>query len=403
MINEDNNTEISTSHAKGVVKENISKSAQLNGHLDVKPVLKEESKEEVKGVDVQFDQEEKKLSEKATFDIAMNDDYVFETLLDYFSLNEIYLYIYPLNKSYEQRVEEANYLMFRKMADKLHITSTYLTSDLPAKRRIIDVYKETIEAVEENKVMDLKPHAFFTDSGLVGTNMWYSFHNIFETSTSMYSGYVFSSNKGANNHVQSYMCVPGSYDNTFSQKYKNEFEVSPGSKEIRVPYEKFPGDGSDPTFKIPKIFEINCRNQGYWYYVDNLALFFSEEEVDSSKFQKSTKYFDNFKNVADVKDNSNLPILHVNTEEKGMTVIEFDLSKKHEMMKTMGISKFVSMPLLYIHLDKNVTYGKTVKYEIKQNVAAKYMSMKLLCCTTYQSSNQLDMFPWALKGISLNF
>jgi hypothetical protein len=31
------------------------------------------------------------------------------------------------------------------------------------------------------------------------------------------------------------------------------------------------------------------------------------------------------------------------------------------------------------------------------------MSMKLLCWSTNQYANQLDMFPWVLKGVSLNF
>jgi hypothetical protein len=48
-------------------------------------------------------------------------------------------------------------------------------------------------------------------------------------------------------------------------------------------------------------------------------------------------------------------------------------------MKIMGIKKFVSIPLVYIYIDKNTAYGKTLKYTFSQPVAAKYMSMKLLC------------------------
>lgn len=340
--------------------------------------------------------------DKINFAKVFEDDYLFELLLEYFSLEGIYKHIYPLNKAFKARVAESNYLLLEKFADRLHITSTFLSTDLPAKESIIDIYKDTVKTIEEDKVVNIKPNCFYTDSGLVGTNMWYSMHNIFETNTTMYYGYVFSSNKGTNNHVQAYLWNPGSYDNAFNQKLKSEYELDPGSKEIFVPYNETAGDGAEPTFKIPKVFEINCRNQGYCYYVDNFLLWFSEARVDNKKFQNSTKVFNPFKCVKDVKD-SGLPILSINEEEKGFTVIEFDLSKKREMMRIMEINKFVSVPLIYINLDKNITYGKTLKYTFKQNVAAKYMSMKLLCCSNYLTSSQLDMFPCVLRGISLNF
>lgn len=108
-------------------------------------------------------------------------------------------------------------------------------------------------------------------------------------------------------------------------------------------------------------------------------MFFSESEVEHSKFNKSTRYFNTFKSISEVKDNSKMPILNVDTTEKGFTIIEFDLTKKAEMMRVMGIDKFVSVPLIYINIDKNLAYGKTLKYEFIQKVAAKYMSLKLIC------------------------
>lgn len=336
------------------------------------------------------------------FDSVFSDDFLFEQLLDFFNLDEIIKYFYLLNKSFKARVNDANYLLTLKFADKLNITPTFLTSDLAARDNILDIYRAVSKTVEEAKIIDLKPNWFYTDSGIVGTNMWYGMHNIFETNTTMYYGYVFSSNKGTNNHIMAYLCAPGGYNNTFNQKLKSEFELSPGSKDIKVPYKTLPADGTEATFKVPRVFEINCRNQGYWYYVDNLMLLFSENEVNNDKFQKSTKFFNNFKWAKDVTE-SGIPILSTNTETAGFTIIEFDLSKKAEIMKIMGIKKFVSIPLVYIYIDKNTAYGKTLKYTFSQPVAAKYMSMKLLCWSTNQYANQLDMFPWVLKGVSLNF
>lgn len=59
----------------------------------------------------------------------------------------------------------------------------------------------------------------------------------------------------------------------------------------------------------------------------------------------------------------------------------------------MELKKFVSVPVVYVNLVKNSVYGKITKVNINQNVAAKYMSMKLLCCSTNTFSSQLDMFP----------
>ena len=159
----------------------------------------------------------KKLSGSHNFQDVFEDGYLLEELLDFLSFEEIFTKVYPLNRTLSKLVNEANYLQLRKLTDKLHITSGYLTSDLPAREKIVDVYKQVITTINEEKEMNLKPTAFYTDSGLIGTNMWYSFHNIFDTNTSnMYGGYVFSSNNGNNNHIQCYLCVPGKgVDNTF--------------------------------------------------------------------------------------------------------------------------------------------------------------------------------------------
>jgi len=206
-----------------------------------------------------------KLSGEWSFSALSEIDYVFEAILDFFSLEDIYKCIRPLSRRIMKLVEEENYLLLRKLIEKFNISSSYLTSDLPTHERIFDVYMKAMSSINEGKVYNLKPISFYTDSGLVGTNLWYSVHNIFDSNNqNMYGGYVFSSNTGTNNHVQSYLCVPaGGVDNTFCNKMKSEFEVTTGSKEIRFPYEKYPSDGSQPTFKIPKVFEINCRNQGY--------------------------------------------------------------------------------------------------------------------------------------------
>jgi len=267
-----------------------------------------------------------------------------------------------------------------------------------------DVYRAVLRDLKEQPSQSLKPTGFYTDSGLVGTNMWYSFHNIFDTNVSnMYGGYVFSSNSGKNNHIQYYLCQPcGGVDNPFCQKLKKEYEIGSSGKEIMVPYKRYPDDGSMPTFKVPKSIEINCKNMGYWYYTDNILLSFSEAEVDNKKYKESIKFFSNFKNVAEVEE-SGIPILNKDTSQDGFVALEFDLSKKSRILELMKIKKFVSIPLVYLNVDKNKLNGKNPIYEFQQNIAAKYMSMNLICWSTAQGSNQLDMFPCTLKGKHLNF
>jgi hypothetical protein len=159
---------------------------------------------------------------------------------------------------------------------------------------------------------------------------------------------------------------------------KTEFQVDGDPKIIKVPYKIYPDDGSEPTFKVPKVFEVNCKNQGYCYYADNIVLCFSDSEVDNKKFQASTKFFESFKCIKDVED-SGIPILNKDDSIKGFTALEFDLSQKGKILELLKIKKFVSIPLVYIFMDKNLLYGQSPSYNIQQNVAAKYLSMKLLC------------------------
>ena len=236
---------------------------KISGNSNTSTTNSDQNNEEVIVTEQPKNYIEKKPKSTIPFDEIFDDDYLFELLLDYFDLNDIYLTFYPLNSKYQNKVEESNYLLLGKLTDKLNITQTYLSSDIPCYKRIVDLYKSAVRTIQNEKPVDLKPNPFSTDSGLVGTNMWYGMHNIFQANNSMYSYYVFSSNKGEKNHVQTYLCCPGTYDNNFSQKLKSQYEEEPGSKNIYVPYEKTLPDGSAPTFKIPKVFEINCRNQGY--------------------------------------------------------------------------------------------------------------------------------------------
>jgi hypothetical protein len=73
-------------------------------------------------------------------------------------MDEIVKYVYRLNKTYKAKVIESNYLLMVKFADKLNITSTFLTSDLAARDNILDIYRDVSKTIEEAKIIDLKPN-----------------------------------------------------------------------------------------------------------------------------------------------------------------------------------------------------------------------------------------------------
>jgi hypothetical protein len=191
--------------------------SQSNGVNHKELIVADSGQSNVEDKPSQDDKGLQKLSGLYNFDNVFQNEYLLEELLEFLSFEEIFAKVYPLNSTYSKLVNEANYLLLRKLADKLNITSGYLTTNLPAKERIVDVYKQVMVTLTEDKEINFKPTAFYTDSGLIGTNMWYSFHNIFDANTSnMYGGYVFSSNDGYNNHIQCYLCVPGAgVDNAF--------------------------------------------------------------------------------------------------------------------------------------------------------------------------------------------
>ncbi|CAI2367580.1 unnamed protein product [Moneuplotes crassus] len=380
--------------SEGVLKKQIS---EEGGHASTKEQIETDQSLEA---GISFE----KLTGKISSELIFEDDEILNVILEFFTLGEIVVIFFPLNSRIKGLVQKENYLLFEKLIEELNITSCYTTSDLPVYEDIGAVYKQAICDFEDEKETDLKPQAFYTDSGIIGSNMWYGFHNIFGSNTSnIYGGYVFSSNKSKNNHVQFYLSVPTfGVDNKYCQTLKTEFELTPGSKEIKTPYLQTMSDKETPLFKVPTTFEVNLKNQGFSYYADNLLLCFSASEVRNKRFQSSTKIFDNFKTPEDVED-SGLPILHKDTETKGFTVIEFDLSQKSAIKKAMGVKRFYSIPLIYCYLEKNALNGTNQIYQFKQKVAAKYMSMKLLCCSSQSNSNQIDMYPCKLKGKTLHF
>ena len=68
---------------------------------------------------------------------------------------------------------------------------------------------------------------------------------------------------------------------------------------IRIPYEKYLVDKSD-LFYILKNFQIHLRSGGYNAYVETFAVFYSEYEVDNTKFHNLTRRFVKAEKMSDL-------------------------------------------------------------------------------------------------------
>lgn len=69
-------------------------------------------------------------------------------------------------------------------------------------------------------------------------------------------------------------------------------------KVIRIPYEEH---SSPEDFKMPKEFSIHTRNMNYTSMVKSFAVFFSDIEIEPSRFQKLTKCFRDVETVEQLK------------------------------------------------------------------------------------------------------
>ena len=69
-----------------------------------------------------------------------------------------------------------------------------------------------------------------------------------------------------------------------------KFLENPNDKlKIRIPYEKYIVDDNEDTFQILTHFQVHLKSGGYNAYVKSFAVFYSEQEIENSKFQSYSK------------------------------------------------------------------------------------------------------------------
>lgn len=95
---------------------------------------------------------------------------------------------------------------------------------------------------------------------------------------------------------------------------------------IRIPYEKYLSSNDD-LFHLVTNFQVHLRSGGYNAYVRSFAVFYSEQEIDNTKFHLLTKRFHKIDKLKDISKITKLKIHHQEEESKsGIKIVEFDVS-----------------------------------------------------------------------------
>lgn len=84
-------------------------------------------------------------------------------------------------------------------------------------------------------------------------------------------------------------------------------------------------------------------------------------------------------------------------------IIEFDLGKRQQIKEALDHKRLLCHPLLMIIMDPTNYTKADVVYNIRQNVAAKYLNMKLIQSTNQGKSANIDQYSLTMRGISLDF
>ena len=180
----------------------------------------------------------------------------------------------------------------------------------------------------------------------------------------------------------------------------NYLEDPKDKLKIRLPYEKYIDNEGGDLFHILTNFQIHIRSGGYNAYVRNFAVYYSEQEIENSKFQSLTKKFNKIEKESDLLK-TQLKVLNKEIlKDDGVKIYEFDVSNKAAIEKWYKTRVLPFYPLLWIEIQQK-HINKTVDYTLRQNVAAKFVSMKLIKSSNTDQNSNIDLYNLGLKGIPL--
>jgi hypothetical protein len=103
----------------------------------------------------------------------------------------------------------------------------------------------------------------------------------------------------------------------------------------------------------------------------------------------------------DVYSKLKLKVLNKQEFKKwGVKIYEFDVSEPKHIERWYKLKNPHVYPLLYVEIQQKYV-NQTIDYEIKQNVAAKFLGIKLLKSSNSSSSSNIDLYNLGLKTIPL--
>lgn len=332
-----------------------------------------------------------KIFESSISHLFQEDFFVIQ-LIEFSEIKDIVRFR-QLSSLVRDAIEQENYALFLKLKNFLHIPYTYDSSELASQENIVSWIRSVAEALNEEP-QSISPFAFYTDGGVDTNGSYYFLQNVWKK-----TGIWYWTIANSNVHVQSVLSkavdMPSADNNPM-----NFLEDKKNKNKIRIPFENYIVDPKVDPFHILTDFQIHLRSGGYNAYVQTFAVFYSEQEIDNKKFQSLTKRF-----TKAIKS-SDIPLLRLNVlnkeedKDSGIKIYEFDVSKESNMERWFKSKSYDFYPLLWINV-KQKYVNKTINYKIRQRVAAKYVSFKLIKSSNANVNSNIDLYNLGMKAIPL--
>lgn len=259
------------------------------------------------------------------------------------------------------------------------------------KRTFLSYLNNLFEVIKQEPT-DIQPWAYYTDGGVDANTNYYFLQNVWKNTTIWYCTVNY-----ANVHVQS---VLKPAEISPAENNPLDFLIKPKDKlKIRIPYEKYMADDND-WFHLIKNFQIHLKSGGYNAYVKTFAVFYSESEISNTKFVLMTKRFTKIKTFADI------PHLKLDVKwreedtKNGVEIVELDVSNRKKVERWLKTKDPGVYPLLWISIKQKYMVAE-INYKIKQNVAGRFVSLKLLTSSNPNSYSNIDLYNLGLKGTLL--
>lgn len=328
-----------------------------------------------------------------SFHLLSAEEFVFSTIIEYLDVQTLIARLAWTNAGIHKQIMDENYILLNKLRDFLNIPTTFDCSSLPAEMDMVDLFKNWLKAMKK-KPEAISPFAYYTDGGVDTNGNYYFLQNVWKKTNICY--WTISHK---NVHVQSIITKKIKLPNEENTPEK-WYEDGGYKLKIRVPYEKYIKEDAD-NFQLLKTFQVHLNSGGYNAYIRTFAVFYSESEVDNTKFQVMTRRFHKAKAEADLQC-LKLDIHHKEEDKKsGIKIIEFSVASKKKIERWLRLKNPPFYPLLWIRIRQKY-WKSTINYKIRQRVAAKYISLKLLTSSNDSPSANIDLYNLGLKGVSLN-